>query len=161
MHQAAPHPFDLLNDWQRGFPLVRAPFAVIAHRAGLPEHRVIEIYRDAQRSGALSRIGGVFDARAGGAGVLAAIAVPPERLEAVAALVSAHPGVNHNYEREHALNLWFVMTGADSATLARDLSALETATMPARAPASMAMLHIVIRDSIDSARTASPANSMA
>lgn len=121
------HHFDLLNDWQRGFPLVRAPYAVIARRVGLPEHRVIETYRDAQRAGALSRIGGVFDARAGGAGVLAAIAVPPARLEAVARVVSAHPGVNHNYEREHALNLWFVMTGGDAAGVERDLSALEAA----------------------------------
>jgi DNA-binding Lrp family transcriptional regulator len=46
----------------------------------------------------------------------------------VAASVSAHPGVNHNYEREHALNLWFVMTGADSAGIEHDLDALEAAT---------------------------------
>lgn len=119
--------FDLLNDWQRGFPLVRAPYAVIARQVGLPEHRVIEAYREAQRAGALSRIGGVFDARAGGAGVLAAIAVPPAQLEAVARVVSAHPGVNHNYEREHALNLWFVMTGADATAVERDLAAIEAA----------------------------------
>ena len=43
--------------------------------------------------------------------------VPAERLEAVAAVVSAFPGVNHNYEREHLLNLWFVATAADDAAL--------------------------------------------
>jgi hypothetical protein len=37
------------------------------------------------------------------------MAVPPERLESVAALVGAYPEVNHNYEREHRFNLWFVV----------------------------------------------------
>jgi DNA-binding Lrp family transcriptional regulator len=54
--------------------------------------------------------------------------VPPERLEAVAALVSAHPGVNHNYEREHRFNLWFVMTGRDRAAVDAGLDALDAAT---------------------------------
>jgi len=45
-----------------------------------------------------------------GVSTLAAIAVPNAELETVAALVSAYPEVNHNYEREHSLNLWFVVT---------------------------------------------------
>src|SRR5690606_24474934 len=67
--------------------------------------------------GAISRIGAVLRPRALGASTLAAMTVPPERLEEVAAAVSAHPGVNHNYEREHELNLWFVMTAPDEAAL--------------------------------------------
>lgn len=119
---------DLLNDWQRGFPLVRAPFAAIALTAGVSESDVLETYRDALRGGALSRIGGVFDSRAGGAAMLAAMAVPAERLHEVAAIVSAQPGVNHNYEREHAINLWFVMTGRDRAAVATALAAIEQAS---------------------------------
>jgi DNA-binding Lrp family transcriptional regulator len=119
---------DLLNDWQRGFPLVRAPFAAIGRMTAQSEARVIEAYRSAVQSGALSRIGGVFDSRAGGAGLLAAMAVPPERLDAVAAIVSAHPGVNHNYEREHAYNLWFVMTGRDAPSVHAEMDALEAET---------------------------------
>ena len=46
-------------------------------------------------------------------GVIAAMSVPPERLEEVADLVSARPEVNHNYEREHELNLWFVVAAND------------------------------------------------
>ena len=118
---------DLLNDWQRGFPLVRAPFAVIARAAAVSEADVIESYRDALRSGALSRIGGVFDSRAGGAAMLAAMAVPTGRLCEVAAIVSAQPGVNHNYEREHAINLWFVVTGRDHEALATTIAAIEQA----------------------------------
>ncbi len=118
----------LLNDWQRGFPLVREPFAAIAQAHGLPAAEVLARYRAWAVDGTLSRVGGVFAAGAGGAGLLAAMAVPRERLETVAALVSAHPGVNHNYEREHAWNLWFVVGAADTAAAARILDELEAAT---------------------------------
>ena len=64
--------------------------------------------RAGSADGALSRIGAVFAARRGRRRDAGRMAVPRERLEAVAALVSAHPGVNHNYEREHRYNLWFV-----------------------------------------------------
>ena len=56
------------------------------------------------------------------------MAVPPERLDAVAAVVSSHPGVNHNYQREHHYNLWFVMTGQDDAAVRAAMRSLEDAT---------------------------------
>ena len=67
----------LLNPWQRGFPLVRAPFLQIAAQAGMDEDAVLAGYAQLQASGALSRIGGVFAGHAGGAALLAAMAVPP------------------------------------------------------------------------------------
>ncbi|MGP1628508.1 MAG: siroheme decarboxylase subunit beta [Giesbergeria sp.] len=118
----------LLNPWQRGFPLVRAPFAHIGAAAKLSEAQVIDGYRRLQASGALSRIGGVFAGNAGGAALLAAMAVPPARLSEVAATVSQHPGVNHNYQREHTHNLWFVMTGADKPAVHAAMRSLEQAT---------------------------------
>jgi siroheme decarboxylase len=118
----------LLNNWQRGFPLCRAPFARIGQRLGLAAPAVVEAYRDLLAEGALSRIGGVFGIDTGGAALLAAMAVPTERLDTVAAIVSAHPGVNHNYEREHRFNLWFVMTGADAAAVEAAMQQLERAT---------------------------------
>ncbi|NMM80228.1 AsnC family transcriptional regulator [Acidovorax sp. SRB_14] len=118
----------LLNPWQRGFPLVRDPFHQIAQQAGMAVDAVLAGYAQLQASGALSRIGGVFAGHAGGAALLAAMAVPPERLCAVAAQVSAHPGVNHNYEREHRHNLWFVMTGHDDPAVRRAMAALEQQT---------------------------------
>jgi DNA-binding Lrp family transcriptional regulator len=51
--------------------------------------------------------------------------LPPDALERVAAQVSAQPEVNHNYEREHALNLWFVATAADAMALERALARIE------------------------------------
>ena len=56
------------------------------------------------------------------------MAVPPERLEAVAASVSSHAGVNHNYEREHTTNLWFVATGRDDAQVEQLLCQIEADT---------------------------------
>ena len=118
----------LLNPWQRGFPLEREPFAHIASIQGLTTDEVLAGYARLQSDGALSRIGGVFAGNAGGAALLAAMAVPPERLDAVAAVVSSHPGVNHNYQREHHFNLWFVMTGRDRAAVDAAIDALEAAT---------------------------------
>ena len=118
----------LLDRWQHGFPLVREPFALIAASLGRATDEVLATYAAAQREGSLSRIGGVFGAGAGGSALLCAMAVPPAWLEAVAALVSAHPGVNHNYQREHRLNLWFVLTGRDAGAVEFGLQGLEHAT---------------------------------
>ena len=118
----------LLNPWQRGFPLLPEPFAAIGAPLGLGAAEVLAHYARLQREGTLSRIGAVFAPGAGGASLLAAMAVPPERLEAVAASVSSHAGVNHNYEREHTTNLWFVATGHDADQVERLLQSIEHTT---------------------------------
>lgn len=118
----------LLNPWQHGFPLVPEPFAAIAQASACSSAEVIAAYAALQREGALSRIGGVFGRGAGGAATLAAMAVPRDALEAVARCVDAQPGVNHNYEREHRLNLWFVATGTDAAAVEASLRTIEQAS---------------------------------
>ena len=120
--------FRLLNDWQHDFPIVAAPFAAIGAACGAGADTVLDAYRQLLAEGAISRIGGVWGAGAAGAGLLCAFTVPPERLEAVAGVVSAHPGVNHNYEREHRRNLWFVVTGRDAAAVGAIVDALEAQT---------------------------------
>ena len=124
----SPDDLALLNPWQHGFPLVREPFAHLARALDMSEADVLAACERLQRAGAISRIGGVFAPGAGGAALLAAMAVPHDRLHEVAATVSAHPGVNHNYEREHALNLWFVMTGRDAPAVEAAMRMLEQAT---------------------------------
>ena len=118
----------LLNPWQHGFPLVQEPFVQIAQALNLSVDDVLKGYADLQREGSLSRIGGVFGPGAGGAALLAAMAVPAQRLQGVADTVSAHPGVNHNYQREHHHNLWFVMTGRDAAAVELAMVTLERST---------------------------------
>ena len=107
----------LRNDWQRGFPLVPRPFAAIGGTLGWDEDRVLATLSGWLADGTLSRVGVVFAPRAAGASTLAAMHVPAGDLERVASLVSAQPEVNHNYEREHPLNLWFVATAPTQAAL--------------------------------------------
>ena len=118
----------LLNEWQHDFPLCPSPFAAMARETGMTEDAVLRALREARDDGCISRIGGVFAHGAGGDAVLVAMAVPAHRVDTVAAQVSAHPGVNHNYLREHRHNLWFVMTGVDRDAVEAGVSALETAT---------------------------------
>lgn len=101
---------ELLDRFQHDFPLSPRPYAVMAEQLGVSEEAVIQGLQRLQERGAVSRVGVVFQPRRVGVSTLAAMAVPRERLEAVAALVSALPQVNHNYEREHVWNLWFVVT---------------------------------------------------
>lgn len=118
---------NLLNDFQRGFPLQPRPYAAIAARCGAAEAEVISTYARLIADGKVSRIGATFAAGRIGAAALAALAVPPARLAQVAALVNAWPEVNHNYEREHRYNLWFVVTGPDEQHIAATLRDIEAA----------------------------------
>lgn len=117
---------DLLNRWQQRFPISAEPYAELATLLGLSDGKaVIARLQHLREQGSLSRIGGIWAARAAGAGLLCAMAVPPVQLEAVVRQVNAMPGVNHNYEREHHFNLWFVITGPDMDCLAQELAQLE------------------------------------
>lgn len=118
----------LANGWQRRFPLQREPFAAVAKELRCSAEQVVNTLKGLMDDGVVSRVGGVFTAHAGGAGLLAAMAVPPQRLASVAAIVDQHPGVNHNYEREHAVNLWFVLHGASPAEVEASLEQLEACT---------------------------------
>ncbi|MEZ5933027.1 MAG: Lrp/AsnC family transcriptional regulator [Alphaproteobacteria bacterium] len=118
----------LLDRYQRDFPMVEHPFAVIGQALGLAEKEVIARFEALKQCGAISRVGAVVAPHRAGWSTLAAIAVPDERLEDVAALVSSFPEVNHNYQREHAFNLWFVVTGEDRRHVARVLDEISEKT---------------------------------
>lgn len=104
---------DLLNAFQHVFPLEPRPFAKVARRLGINEGEAIAAVRRLLDRKVISRLGAVVTPNTVGASTLAAMSVPGDRLDEVAGLVSAEPGVNHNYEREHAFNLWFVVTACD------------------------------------------------
>jgi DNA-binding Lrp family transcriptional regulator len=126
----------LLDGWQRGFPLVPRPYRVIGAGLGAGEEAVLAALSELSRRGVLSRVGATVRPNTAGASTLAAMRLPAARLEAVAEIVNAEPGVNHNYEREHDLNLWFVVTGADWAAVdtalarIRQQSGLDVLTLP-------------------------------
>ena len=120
----SPLEFALLNDWQRDFPLTAQPFAQLGGMAGVEEAAVLSTLGRLQARGAISRVGAVLAPRRVGASTLAALAAPVEQIEQIAALVSARPEVNHNYQREHHYNLWFVAAAADHTALAAVLTAI-------------------------------------
>lgn len=101
----------IVNDLQGGFPICERPFAEAAAKLGLAEDALIERLGRLLAEGHLSRFGPLYNAeRLGGAVTLAAMAVPEDDFDRVAAAVNAHPEVAHNYAREHALNMWFVIS---------------------------------------------------
>ncbi len=102
----------LLDDFQHDFPLDSRPYAVLGDRLGIAEDEVVRRLDDLRRQGAVSRVGAVIRPHAVGHSTLAAMAVPADWLERVAELVSGYAEVNHNYQRDHRLNLWFVVTAS-------------------------------------------------
>lgn len=76
----------------------------------------------------LSRIGAIVRPNTAGSSTLAALSCPCEHAEAVAAIVSAEPFVNHNYERDHQINLWFVVAAPSEERLAETLHGITTKT---------------------------------
>ncbi len=115
----------LLNEFQHDFPLSPTPFAEIAQRLDTSEEQVLYLLESLQERGFISRVGPVFKPRRIGTSTLAAMAVPAEHLESIAAYISAYDEVNHNYERDHQLNLWFVITTPDQERLEQVLAEIE------------------------------------
>lgn len=125
----APGPYDrdpaliLADRWQRNFPLCPHPFAAAGLPFDLTEREALGAFARLIDRGLLTRIGAVVRPNTAGTSTLAALTVPPRDLDRVAAIVSAEPFVNHNYERDHPVNLWFVVAapgpGDVKATLAR------------------------------------------
>lgn len=100
----------ILNALQDGFPLTPRPYDDAAKPLGIAGSELISRLTRMRQIGAITRFGPFFDAAAmGGAFCLCAMEVPEDRFDEVLAQVNAHPEVAHNYERTHALNMWFVL----------------------------------------------------
>jgi DNA-binding Lrp family transcriptional regulator len=118
----------LLNDFQRDFPLVERPYLEIANRLGVSEDAVLAALTELRDNRLISRVGPIIPPNQIGASMLVAMAVPEAELQKVADIVSRYPEVNHNYEREHRLNLWFVAVASTPEHLAQVLDAIERET---------------------------------
>ncbi len=114
----------ILNATQKDFPICEKPFAKIAEHLGLTEQKVISRLQFLSQQKVISRFGGVNSHKKMGASTLAALKVPPARIEEVAEIVNVFKEVNHNYEREHEFNLWFVVTAVDKKSLENVLQKL-------------------------------------
>ncbi|MGD2138619.1 MAG: Lrp/AsnC family transcriptional regulator [Gammaproteobacteria bacterium] len=116
----------LVNVLQDGLPVVEHPFAAIAGGLGIAPADVVVRVRQLLDDGYLSRFGPMFDAeKMGGAVTLCAMQVPADAFDRVAAQINAFPEVAHNYEREHVLNMWFVVSTDDPRQLQAVIERIE------------------------------------
>ena len=119
----------IVNSLQGGFPICDEPYREVAERLGIAEAELIVRLGRMLESKTLTRFGPMFQVeRMGGAFVLAALAVPEADYERVAEQVNALSEVAHNYRREHALNMWFVLATETPEGIAAAIHRIERAT---------------------------------
>ncbi len=108
---SVPAPRDLLlNRIQKDIPIVQRPYAVIGEEVGLSEAEALAILREVKEAGVLRQVSAIFDTRTlGYQSSLVAAVHDADQLDEGAALVSQHPGVSHNYRRNHDFNLWYTI----------------------------------------------------
>ena len=100
----------LLNLLQGSFPLVQRPFAQVAQAAALSEPEVLARTQRLLDERIIREITPIFDTRVlGYSSMLVAAKVDPEHPWRAAKIINSHPGVSHNYLRDHEFNLWFTI----------------------------------------------------
>ncbi|MDD4587407.1 MAG: AsnC family transcriptional regulator [Heliobacteriaceae bacterium] len=114
---------------QGNFPLTPEPYADLAAVLGVTAAEVETRVQKLKERGIIRRIGGVFDSRRlGYRATLCALKVPPDRVDAVVAIVNGYPGVTHNYLREHEYNMWFTLIAPTAAKMAAIIAEIKART---------------------------------
>lgn len=115
----------LLNDIQWVFPLSDRPFLEIGNKHGISESEVMTRISALKQMGLIRQINAIFDTRRlGYKSALVAFSVRPEKLDEVAEHVNKHPGVSHNYERNHEYNMWFTLAVPPGSDMKADLDGM-------------------------------------
>jgi DNA-binding Lrp family transcriptional regulator len=123
------HDQALLNTIQTEFPLVSRPFAALASQLGEPEHAVLRRYQRLKDERVIRQVSAIFDTRKlGYRSSLVATSVPEERIQEAADMISAHPGVSHNYRRNHEFNIWWTIAVPPHIDLQTHVNALHRMT---------------------------------
>lgn len=119
----------LINMYQGGFPICDEPYAEAAKQLGITEDDLINRIKTLLEDGVLSRFGPLYNAeRLGGGLSLAAIKVPEDDYDRIADIVNSFPEVAHNYAREDAYNMWFVLATETPEQINDMVEKIETAT---------------------------------
>jgi DNA-binding Lrp family transcriptional regulator len=101
---------NIINTLQYGFPISDHPYRDAAESLNITEDELLTRIKALRESGILTRFGPLFHAEnMGGALSLCAMKIPAGQFDKVAAQVNAFPQVAHNYERDHSMNMWFVL----------------------------------------------------
>jgi siroheme decarboxylase len=108
----------LLNQMQGSFPIVERPYAEVATALGVDEDVVLTRVRELIAERIIRQVTPIYDTRAFGYGsMLVAAKVDPEHPWAPAKVINSHPGVSHNYLRNHEFNMWFTIAVEEHSTL--------------------------------------------
>jgi DNA-binding Lrp family transcriptional regulator len=100
----------LLGVLQEQVPFTRRPFADLGKRCGLSEEATLARVKALKEGKVIRQISAIFDTRSlGYASSLVAAKISPEKLDAAVAVINSHPGVSHNYLRNHGFNLWYTI----------------------------------------------------
>ena len=119
----------LLNRLQDGFPICERPYQVVADEYGISETALIERIQNLLATHYLTRFGPMYHAeRMGGGLSLAAMSIPEHEFERVNQLVNSLPEIAHNYQRDHALNMWFVIATEQKEEVASVVKKLQALT---------------------------------
>jgi DNA-binding Lrp family transcriptional regulator len=107
---------ELLSELQRDFPLTDRPFLEISKRLNRSEDEVLELVRDLKKRSVIRQISAIFDTKSlGYSSSLVAFKVDEKEIDSAVEVINSHPGVSHNYERDHDFNIWFtIAVEADS-----------------------------------------------
>ena len=115
----------LMNEMQTAFPLVARPFATLGARLDLSEAEILDRLVRLKAARLVRQVSAIFDSRKlGYTSSLVAMRFAPDDLEAGAAVINQHPGVSHNYKRNHAYNLWFTIAVPPHKTLDGEVGGL-------------------------------------
>ncbi|HJV52420.1 MAG TPA: AsnC family transcriptional regulator [Noviherbaspirillum sp.] len=119
----------IINTLQGDLPICERPYLEAAQRVGIGEEELLARLSSLLERKVITRVGPLFQIeRMGGAFTLAALSAPAERYEQVAELVNALPEVAHNYARDHALNMWFVLATETPEQIATVIERIERDT---------------------------------
>jgi len=109
---------ELLYKMQHSFPLKKRPFLELAKELKIEEDRVIKIVKSLKEQGIIRQTSAIFDTkRLGYKSSLVAFKVASDKIDNAVAVINAHPGVSHNYLRDHDFNIWFTIAVAPDTKL--------------------------------------------
>lgn len=104
---------EILSRIQKKFPLVARPFEVIADELGMSEDEVLAILQEQKKANVIRQTSAIFDTkRLGYISSLVAFKIAPQKISDAVKIINSHPGISHNYERNHDFNIWFTLAVA-------------------------------------------------
>ena len=109
---------EILSRIQKKFPLVAKPFEAIGNELGISENEVLEILQEQKKENIIRQISAIFDTkRLGYTSSLVAFKITEDKIDSAVKIINSHPGISHNYERNHEFNIWFTLAVAPDSKL--------------------------------------------